>query len=521
MLASAIDARSLSVAPALEAAGSSSFGIVVVSGVTGLSVSRPHSTMDNTRMVFSSIIFLFYFLPAFLIIFAGARFSKTTLLVFSLVFYAWGEPLNIVVLLVSITMNFMLGLAIERGRPSGKHRFWVTIGISANILSLVVFKYTNLLLETAIAALGAAHLPISLHITLPLGISFYTFHAVSYLVDVYRGDAPAERSLRDLAVYIAMFPQLIAGPIIRYKTISGELHRPLVTVDRTAEGIRLFVIGLSQKVLIANTVANPTDAIFGLPPSQLSSSLAWLGLVCYTLQIYFDFCGYSNMAIGLGRMIGFTYPTNFNYPYSAQSISEFWRRWHITLSSWFRDYLYVPLGGNRGSAIRTYRNLLIVFLLCGLWHGAAWTFVVWGLVHGAFLILERIAFGRALRAVPRPLRHGYTLLAVAGSWVLFRSPSLESAGSYYAALVVWGASATSAPPLHRFLHADVMLALAVGIVAAIPVGSRLVGWAARGLESAGAMLAGAAELSCMAILMLLVSMSLAAGAYNPFIYFRF
>lgn len=478
-------------------------------------------------MVFSSIVFLFYFLPLFLAAFLLSGFSKYALLLFSLVFYAWGEPVFLPLILLMIALNFWLGQAIERGQGSGQARFWVTVGIVVNLLPLGIFKYGVFLVHMLLGVAGpviARRLGVSPDqfaansIPLPLGISFYTFHSLSYLIDVYRKDVRAERSIRDLAVYISMFPQLIAGPIIRYKTIAGELHKPVISSDRFATGIRYFVIGLSQKVLIANTVAASADAIFALPSGQLSTPLAWLGIVCYTLQIYFDFGGYSNMAIGLGLMIGFTFPINFNYPYISISITEFWRRWHISLSSWFRDYVYVPLGGNRISPWRTYLNLWIVFLLCGLWHGAAWNFVVWGAAHGALLVLERAGFGGVLERLHPVFRHAYVILAVMATWVLFRADSLGAAVHYLGALVGFGASSPAVPPLYRFLGVDVMLALAAGIVASGPYGDRLLTHIGSRLR-AGEMQVG--QLAGLVLLFGLVTLSLAGGAYNPFIYFRF
>jgi alginate O-acetyltransferase complex protein AlgI len=478
-------------------------------------------------MVFSSIVFLFYFLPLFLAAFLLSGFSKYALLFFSLVFYAWGEPIFLPLILVMIALNFWLGRAIERGHENGCARFWVTVGIVVNLLPLGVFKYGVFLVHMLLGVAGPAvakllHVSpdqfVANNIPLPLGISFYTFHSLSYLIDVYRKDVRAERSIRDLAVYISMFPQLIAGPIIRYKTIAGELHKPVISSDRFAAGIRYLVIGLGQKVLIANTVAASADAIFALPPGQLSTPLAWLGVVCYTLQIYFDFGGYSNMAIGLGLMIGFTYPINFNYPYISTSITEFWRRWHISLSSWFRDYLYVPLGGNRISRWRTYLNLWIVFLLCGLWHGAAWNFVVWGAAHGALLVLERAGFGRVLERLHPALRHAYVMLAVMATWVLFRADTLGAALHYFGAMIGFGASSPAVPPLHRFLGVDVVLALAAGIIASGPYGDRLLRYLGS-LLRAGEVQVG--QLAGLVVLFGLVTLSLAGGAYNPFIYFRF
>ncbi len=478
-------------------------------------------------MVFSSIVFVFYFLPLFLATFLLTGFSKYALLFFSLVFYGWGEPVFLPLILAMIALNFWLGGAIERGHENGRARYWVTVGIVVNLLPLGIFKYGMFLVQmlSAAASPAVARLlgvsPDQLmanNIPLPLGISFYTFHSLSYLIDVYRRDVRAERSIRDLAVYISMFPQLIAGPIIRYKTIAGELHKPVINPDRFAAGIRCFVIGLAQKVLIANTVAASADPIFALPPDQLSTPLAWLGIVCYTLQIYFDFGGYSNMAIGLGLMIGFTYPINFNYPYISASIAEFWRRWHISLSSWFRDYLYIPLGGNRVSPWRTYLNLWIVFLLCGLWHGAAWNFVVWGAAHGCFLVLERAGFARVLDRMHPVLRHAYVMLAVMATWVLFRADTLGAAMHYFGAMIGFGASSPEVPPLRRFLGIDVVLALMAGILASGPSGDRL-------LTSLGSVLrvgkVQVGQLAGIVVLFGLAVLCLAGGAYNPFIYFRF
>ncbi|MEI6987429.1 MAG: MBOAT family protein, partial [Rhodospirillaceae bacterium] len=426
-------------------------------------------------MVFSSIIFLFYFLPIFFLCFFVFGCSRVVVLAFSIVFYAWGEPTYILLMLLSIGMNYKFGILIEQSCAIGRDGLWLIFGIVANLIPLIVFKYSGFLIMTITSDLFSwvglrplhVHWP---HLYLPLGISFYTFHALSYLIDVYRKDVAAERSLRSLMLYISMFPQLVAGPIIRYKTIAGELHHPVRSVERTAHGIRLFIIGLAQKVLIANTVAVSADAIFALPANQLSPELSWLGIISYTLQIYFDFDGYSNMAIGLGLMIGFTFPQNFNYPYIASSMTDFWRRWHISLSSWFRDYLYFSLGGNRGSPRRTYVNLLIVFLLCGIWHGAAWNFVVWGLLHGAFLVLERVGMGRLLLRLPTVVRHTYVLLCVMVTWVFFRADSLGSAVHYLRAMAGLGTDCATAPVIGRYLGWDVVIAIVTGLLVAGPHG---------------------------------------------------
>lgn len=394
-------------------------------------------------MVFSSIIFLFFFLPLFLACYHLLPWKQAVLLLFSLLFYVFGEVLYTYVLLLSIALNYLAGLWIARATGQLR-RLAIAVCVGANLLLLASFKYLAFLYGIA-ASILPRHFPgPAPEVHLPLGISFFTFHAISYLVDVYRRDVPAESNPVDLAVYITMFPQLIAGPIIRFHNIRDEIHKRRVTADMFSEGVQIFVIGLAQKVLVANVVAVPADAIFALDEAQRGTAVAWLGIVCYTLQIYFDFCGYSTMAIGLGLMIGFHFPLNFNYPYISQSITEFWRRWHISLSAWFRDYLYVPLGGNRHGALRTYRNLVIVFLLCGLWHGAAWNFVVWGLYHGAFLVVERAGLRGVLERLPAAVGHAYALLAILIGWVFFRADTLPHAIAYLQGMA--GLAAIGAPP---------------------------------------------------------------------------
>ena len=478
-------------------------------------------------MVFSSIIFIFYFLPLFFLFFIGSGFNKNVLLIFSLIFYSWGEPIFLPLLLLMIFLNFRLGLKIENGLRDRRARFWLIVAIITNLIPLLLFKYGTFTLRgivdlsshIAVSKFGIAAEQVNInHLPLPLGISFYTFHALSYLIDVYRKDVRAERSLRDLAVYMSMFPQLVAGPIIRYKTIAGELHEPVITPERSASGIRIFVIGLAQKVLIANTVAVNADQIFALPPDQLSTPLAWVGIGCYTLQIYYDFAGYSNMAIGLAFMLGFTFPINFNYPYIANSMTDFWRRWHITLSTWFRDYLYIPLGGNRGTAVRTYLNLWIVFILCGLWHGAALTFLVWGILHGTLLVIERVGFGSVLNRSTPLIRHAYVLLMVMITWVFFRADSLAASMHFLAAMFGFGPETPYAPPLHRFLGWDVVLATFFGILIASPHGVRLGRQIAQRTTFRSFEIG---QMSGIVVLFALISLSLAGGAYNPFIYFRF
>ena len=475
-------------------------------------------------MVFSSIVFIFYFLPVFLFCYYTSPFKHGTLLFFSLFFYAYGEVIYTYVMLVSILINHAFGLWIA-GQDGRGRKLALGTGVVVNLGILVYFKYLGFFYEMAAAvAPGLMSGPPQVH--LPLGISFFTFHALSYLIDVYRRQVPVERSLIYVAVYITMFPQLVAGPIIRFHDIRDEIHNRRVSAGLFAEGIQIFVIGLAQKVLIANTVAVAADQIFALDPTGLSLPVAWLGIACYTLQIFFDFCGYSTMAIGLGLMIGFHFPLNFNYPYISQSITEFWRRWHISLSMWFRDYLYIPLGGNRAGPLITYRNLLIVFFLCGLWHGANWTFVVWGLWHGAFLVFERLGIARLLdRSVPA-VRHLYTMLVVMIGWVFFRADTLEHAWTFLKAMAGTGQPSHLAPHVLQFLTPETATALVIGVVAATPVLGRLVRAGLDAVRSAtgGRVLVGTGEalyLAGLFGLFALAVMSLAAGTYNPFIYFRF
>lgn len=363
-------------------------------------------------MVFSSPIFLFLFLPAVLAVYyLTPRAARNgALLAASLLFYAWGEVFHVAVMLASIAMNYAAGRWIARA--AGRRRT-VAVGaaVAANLLWLGWFKYAGFLGGIANDVFGLRWRRPDVH--LPIGISFFTFQALSYVIDLGRGRAEPERSALRLALFISLFPQLIAGPIVRYVDIARDLVARRETLARFASGVRRFTVGLGKKMLIANVLAEPADRVFGLAPADLTAPLAWLGVAAYTAQIYFDFSGYSDMAIGLGRMFGFEFPENFRHPYAARSITEFWRRWHITLSTWFRDSLYVPLGGNRRGSARTALNLLAVFLLCGLWHGAAWNFVVWGLYHGALLGLERPWRGRRAPGAAAPLRHAYTLLAVA------------------------------------------------------------------------------------------------------------
>jgi len=343
---------------------------------------------------------------------------------------------------------------------------------------------------------------------------------MSYVIDVHRGESPPSKSWLALATWKSFFPQLIAGPIVRYRDLREQLVNHAVTRAGFALGVERFVVGLAKKMVVANTVAVPADRIFALPPAELSTATAWLAVVCYAVQIYFDFSGYSDMAIGLGHMFGFRLKENFAYPYASRSITEFWRRWHISLSSWFRDYLYIPLGGNRGKPWRTWFNLLTVFALCGFWHGASWVFVVWGLFHGAFLVLERLGLGRALERLGAPLCRVYTLVVVLAGWVFFRAETLPSAVGILRTMAGLGGARPLAQPAALFVDPRLVLALVAGAIGSAPFVPWLKGVVARGSTPVRhiAVTAGAA---CVGFLLVVSAMLMAAGTYNPFIYFRF
>jgi len=483
-------------------------------------------------MVYSSPLFLFLFLPLVLLGYwlAGRRGRNLLLLAASLLFYAWGEDVLVLVMIGSISVNYALARWIEAARGGAGARWAMGLAVVANIGCLSVYKYAGWMWDNATALLALVGAPPGLlgerpHIELPIGISFFTFHALSALIDVYRREASVTRNPLDFGLYIACFPQLVAGPIIRYHDVVDQLTQRKVTLDGFAYGVRRFAVGLAKKVLIANVVAVQADLIFGLPPGELGGDVAWLGIVCYTLQIYFDFSGYSDMAIGLGRMFGFVYRENFRHPYASSSVTDFWRRWHISLSSWFRDYLYIPLGGNRHGTARTYFNLVLVFFLCGLWHGASWVFVIWGLYHGLFLVLERVGVGRWLERWPGAVRHAYLLLAVMVGWVFFRSETLGGALDYLRSMFAPSVWSNPLHPARLYLEPATTLALLAGVIGSMPWLERAAAWResqrARGdrprLELA---LEAASNLAITALLFLSV-LELAAGFYNPFIYFRF
>lgn len=465
-------------------------------------------------MVFSSTPFIFYFLPLLLCMYyvvpARLRFTRNlVLLLASLIFYGWGEGIYIIVLLVSIFINHYLGRLIFRSNARRNLLF----GIFINLLILGVYKYSGFITE--IFGFTNWNTP-----ELPLGISFFTFQAISYLIDVSRKDAKATSSIIDTALYICSFPQLIAGPIVRYRDVALQLIDRNESIDRFALGIKIFILGLAQKVLIANIVGEVADNAFTTPAETLSTLEAWYGLTAYSLQIFFDFAGYSNMAIGLGHMFGFKFPQNFRAPYASLSVTEFWRRWHMTLSNWFRDYLYIPLGGNRVSTLRGIFNLWIVFLLCGFWHGADWVFILWGAWHGLFLSIERIGLLTFLDKLFKPIRQLYLLLVVFLGWVLFRADSIEHALNYYTAL--FGLSAASGTENILIVKTQIIVFMLIAFCFAGNISMKMGHYLTQGQEqhSRNAKAKSASLLIIFALFILCLA-AIASDSYNAFIYFRF
>lgn len=468
-------------------------------------------------MIFSSIPFLYYFLPAVILLYfvVPGRAKNVVLLLASLVFYAWGELRYTLLMLVMITQGYILGRLIDSKRRWSKLFLTTSVVISLGVLGY--FKYAGFFLESFAAVTGIA-VPV-LKVTLPIGISFYTFQVISYVIDVYRGTVAAQKSYIDMAMYISMFPQLIAGPIVRYSDIEGQLRTREHSAQKAALGIRRFIIGLSKKVLIANQLGELIDA-YG-SASEPSVLFVWLYAVACTLQIYFDFSGYSDMAIGLGKIFGFDFPENFNYPYISKSITEFWRRWHMSLGTWFRDYVYIPLGGNRVKKWRWFLNILIVWALTGLWHGAAWNFVVWGLYMAFFLILEKL-FLLPLLKKSRVLGHVYTMLLVLISFVIFSAADMADAGNVIAKMFgAGGLAAVSGESLYYLRSYAVTLLIAV--FGSLPVVRNLfAGLERKMLENKAVnIIYTVGEPLVLAALLILVTGYLVDGSFNPFLYFRF
>lgn len=473
-------------------------------------------------MVFSSFVFLFLFLPLVLTAYylcpRGGR--NLVLFLFSLVFYAWGEPRYILVMLLSILFNYAAGRILQGFHKDGKKRqekITVFAAVLFNLGVLGFFKYNNFFLENINSWFGT---DIELlQIALPIGISFYTFQSLSYVVDVYRGQAGVQNNLISFGTYVTMFPQLVAGPIVRYQTISEQLEHRHESAEQFACGIRRFIIGLGKKVLLANNVGLIWDQISAMPAGDVSVGVAWLGAIAFGFQIYFDFSGYSDMAIGLGKMFGFTFLENFNYPYISKSITEFWRRWHISLGTWFREYLYIPLGGNRKGKSRQILNLLIVWGCTGFWHGASWNFLLWGLYFAVILIFEKLFLLKRLERCPSVISHIYALLLILCGWVIFAFDNLSQIGAWFGVMFHFGASQAAGESFWYLLqtHWVLFLVLAVG---STEWPGRIWRAAAKKLESKP-WLVCLAEVLFLGTVFLVSTAFLAGDSYNPFLYFRF
>jgi alginate O-acetyltransferase complex protein AlgI len=481
-------------------------------------------------MVFSSLLFLFLFLPVTLGVYflTPARYRNMPALAASLLFFAWGAPRIVFLLAATSLVDYLAGSRLAPGRlPDRRRKGLLAAAILLNLGFLLYFKYANFFVDQVNALLAATGMdPVAwTRVILPIGISFFTFQKISYLVDVYRGTANPAVSYGRYLLYVVFFPQLIAGPIVRYHDVDRQLGSRSYTTGQFLDGLWRFALGLAKKVLLANALGRAADAAFSAGPDQLPCGAAWLGLAAYAMQIYYDFAGYSDMAIGLGRMMGIHFLENFNFPYTSSSITEFWRRWHISLGNFMREYLYIPLGGNRGSRVRTYFNLWIVFLASGFWHGASWSFVVWGCFHGIALSMDRFLKDRGFRPLPKPVAVPLTFLLVCLAWVPFRAETLARAGDYFMALgnatsAAAGLGKMSAP----FTDPRFLLVLAIALLGAF---GPLLGWSRPLLASAEGgepdlpapslvrrfLLSGALMVACAAVL--------AMGGFNPFIYFRF
>ena len=468
---------------------------------------------------------MFVFLPVVLL-FIGVlhkRFHNAILLLASLYFYAWGSVSHTSVLVISITLNYVFGrmIATAEGR---QRTLRLALALIVNLGLLVYLKYANFFLDNynGVRSVFGYSLVDYTKIVLPIGVSFFTFQAISYLVDVYRKTAPAQRNYLDLALYISLFPQLVAGPIVRYNDVVDQLKNRVLSMAKASNGVNRFIVGFAKKVLIANYMGYLADQIFTHDINTISMGAAWLGITAYTLQIYFDFSGYSDMAIGLGKIFGFDFMENFNLPYIADSIRDFWRRWHISLSTWFRDYLYIPLGGSRGSRFLTLRNLMLVFLLTGFWHGSKWTFVIWGLYHGLFLLIERSGFDQILNRVYRPIRIAYTLLVVMVGWVLFRSETLGQGKAYLEKMFFIGNSSPQNKFAVEYLDNKAIALLLISIFLAFGFGKMIISKLKSTFTSNGGSLTLQAMKTLISFSLLLISiLYLASNTYNPFIYFRF
>lgn len=473
-------------------------------------------------MVFSSLLFLFRFLPAVLLVYyiVPRSWRNFVLLLFSLVFYAWGEPVYIILMLASILVSYTGGIFIDRFEKTGKVKMAKVTVIISSIVSLSLlafFKYVNFAIETVNSLSGAGIT--MLHIALPIGISFYTFQTMSYTIDVYRGDATVQKNILSYGAYVAMFPQLIAGPIVQYKTIDEQLRGHKETAEQFAEGVGRFMIGLGKKVLLANNAGTLWNSIQAMTYSEVPVVTAWMGLLAYTLQIYFDFSGYSDMAIGLGHMFGFRFLENFNYPYISKSITEFWHRWHISLSTWFREYVYIPLGGNRVSKRRHIFNILIVWLLTGIWHGASWNFVIWGVYYGILLLIEKYILGKHLEKLPTAFRHIYCMFFVMIGWNIFVFDDMGNGIEFMKSLFgVYGQGVLNRETIYLFYNNVFLFILCILGCTSLP--KKIGKWLYTRLQDRTILINVIQNVFYVVIFILSIAW-LVDASFNPFLYFRF
>ncbi|MDO5807839.1 MAG: MBOAT family O-acyltransferase [Lachnospiraceae bacterium] len=473
-------------------------------------------------MIFSSLLFLFRFLPAVLVLYylAPRPLRNLVLLLCSLVFYAWGEPVYIILMIVSILVSYTGGILVDRFKTQGKRRAARAALLGSSVVSLSLlgfFKYADFVIGTVNSLTGAGI--DLLKIALPIGISFYTFQTMSYTIDVYRGEAKVQKNLISFGAYVTMFPQLIAGPIVQYKTIDRQLRTRKETAGQFAYGIHRFMIGLGKKVLLANNAGVLWDTISSMEHTQIPVVMSWMGLAAYTFQLYFDFSAYSDMAIGLGHMFGFRFLENFNYPYISKSITEFWRRWHISLSTWFRDYVYIPLGGNRVGVWKHIRNILVVWMLTGIWHGASWNFVLWGIYYGILLLIEKFVLGKYLKKLPGVFQHIYCMFFVMLGWNLFVFDDMSAGISFARALFgTYGAGFCSRETLYLLYNNAVLLVLL--ILGSTQLPARAGNWICAKLRGKETLLTIVKNVFYVAIFLLSVAW-LVDASYNPFLYFRF
>ena len=471
-------------------------------------------------MLFSSTVFLFAFLPAVMILYyiAPRKVRNLILFVFSLVFYAWGEPVYVLLMIASTIVAYITGLLADKtkeGRKAWVPKASLIVAIFWNMGLLLFFKYTDFFIGNANDIFGL-HIKL-LGLKLPIGISFYSFQTLSYVIDVYRGDVKAQKNYLTLGTYVALFPQLIAGPIVRYVDVAQQMQKRRETLGNFAEGVRRFSIGLGKKVLLANSIDALFDAICKTPQSDMSVTAAWLGIIAYTFQIYFDFSGYSDMAIGLGKMFGFDFLENFNYPYISDSITEFWRRWHMSLSSWFRDYVYIPLGGNRKGKFRQCVNIMIVWFLTGFWHGANWNFMIWGVYFGVILLCEKLFLLKVLKKLPKVLGHIYALILIVIGWGIFAFDDFKQLGRNFKNMFGISDIALINDKAIAWL-ASYAVTFVILIAASTPLIKKLGGLVKKGAP----VLYGCVLQPVMVIcLLVLCTAYLAGNSFNPFLYFRF